>query len=118
MFPLLLAITLSTIPPNAHGQTEDSSSLSSLDRTEAIDIYRTVGGTTYTNLSDDVLRCQISTRIDPSLPIGTLAEKRNILLRGSMSYVHQRKGEQIIYCVLDDQLLRPGPNAVREPNTP
>jgi len=72
---------------------------SSEDLTHYIDVYYTEGFAHYTNKSDIPLRCQISAKIDPNLPFGTLAEKRNVTIRGHLSYTHNRHPyEQIILC--------------------
>ena len=85
---LLIALLLLSIPISA---TEDL--------THHIDVYYTEGFAHYTNTSDIPLRCQISAKIDPNLPFGTLAEKRNVTIRGHLSYTHRRwPTEQIIYC--------------------
>jgi hypothetical protein len=69
------------------------------DLTHLIDVYRSEGGVTYTNISDIPLWCQVSSKVDPDLPFGTLAEKRNVTIRGYLSYTHRRwPTEQIIYC--------------------
>lgn len=69
------------------------------DLTYLVDVYYTEGYAHYTNTSDIPLRCQISARIDPNLPYGTLAEKRNVTIRGHLSYTHRRwPTEQVIYC--------------------
>jgi hypothetical protein len=69
------------------------------DLTHLVDVYYTEGYAHYTNTSDIPLRCQISARIDPKLPFGTLSEKRNVTIRGHLSYTHRRwPTEQIIYC--------------------
>ena len=65
-----------------------------------VDTYppNTKGSQTFTNLSDEFIRCQISTRVDPDLPIGQLAEIRNITLAPYLSYTHHREGYKIIIC--------------------
>ena len=69
------------------------------DMTSFIDIYRGQHSVTYTNVSDIPLRCQISSRVDPDLPLGQLAETRNITIREYMSYTHLRNPRtQLIYC--------------------
>ena len=79
------------------------------DETHLVDAYYWQGGVRYTNLSEQTLRCQISTKVDPNLPFGTLAEKRNIVLKPYHSYTYQRyPDQQIIYCEkeharIDDQ---------------
>ena len=85
---LLITLLLLSIPLTA-----------SEDLTHYIDVYYTEGFAHYTNTSDIPLRCQISAKIDPNLPFGTLAEKRNVTIRGHLSYTHRRwPTEQIIYC--------------------
>lgn len=69
------------------------------DLTHLIDVYYTEGYAYYTNTSDTPLRCQISAKIDENLPFGTLAEKRNVTIRGHLSYTARRwPTEQVIYC--------------------
>ena len=69
------------------------------DLTHLVDVYRDDTGVVYTNTSDIPLRCQISSKVDPDLPFGTLAEKRNITLRGHLSFKWRRHPyEQIILC--------------------
>ena len=70
------------------------------DETHLVDAYYWQGGVRYTNLSEHKLRCQISTKVDPNLPFGTLAEKRNIVIKPYHSYTYARyPNEQIIFCV-------------------
>lgn len=69
------------------------------DLTHLIDVYYTEGFAYYTNTSDIPLRCQISSKIDENLPFGTLAEKRNVTIRGHLSFTWRRwPTEQVIYC--------------------
>jgi hypothetical protein len=85
---LIIALLALSIPLSA-----------SEDLTHLIDAYYTEGFAHYTNKSDIPLRCQISAKIDESLPFGTLAEKRNVTIRGYLSYTHRRwPTEQIIFC--------------------
>ena len=73
--------------------------IASEDLTHLIDVYRSEAHNVYTNTSDIPLRCQVSAKVDPNLPFGTLAEKRNVTIRGYLSYTHRRwPTEQIIYC--------------------
>ena len=83
LIPLLL------LSPLAHSE----------DLTHLVDVYYTEGFAHYTNTSDIPLRCQISAKVDPNLPFGTLAEKRNVTIRGFLSYTHRRwPTEQVIFC--------------------
>ena len=76
-----------------------SLSAHSEDLTHLIDTYRMKGSINFTNTSQIPLQCQISSRIDPTLPLGTVAERRNITLDRYMSYTHYRSpDETIIYC--------------------
>ena len=76
-----------------------SPSLQAEDLTHLVDVYRDRSGVVYTNTSDIPLRCQISSRVNPNLPFGTLEEKRNVTLRGYLSFKWRRwPYEQIIYC--------------------
>ena len=69
------------------------------DLTHLVDVYRDESGVVYTNTSDVPLRCQISSKVDEDLPFGTLAEKRNVTIRGYMSYKWRRNPtSQIILC--------------------
>ena len=74
------------------------------DETHLVDAYYWQGGVRYTNLSEHKLRCQISTKVDPDLPLGTLAEKRNIVIKPYHSYTYARyPNEQIIFCVKEQE---------------
>jgi hypothetical protein len=69
------------------------------DLTHLIDTYFFGESVQYTNISDKFLRCMISTRVDPNLPLGTLAEKKTITVRPHFTVTHHRVGHKIIYCV-------------------
>ena len=70
------------------------------DLTHLIDITNTGRSVTYYNASWIPVRCQISSDPDPALPFGTLAEKRNITIRGYQSFTWLRNPDtQIIHCV-------------------
>ena len=79
------------------------------DLTHLVDIYNTGVSVIYTNTSDVLLRCQISSDPNPDLPFGSLAEKRNITIRGYLSYTYLRNPDtQIIYC---ERLIQEQDNA-------
>ncbi len=69
------------------------------DLTNLIDTYNIGHSVVYTNTSWIPLRCQVSSKVDESLPFGTLAEKRNVTIRGMQAFTWQRNPDtQIIYC--------------------
>jgi hypothetical protein len=84
----LLALLLLSFPLSA-----------SEDLTHYIDIYKTPHSVVYTNTTWIPLRCMISSKVDDALPFGTLAEKRNVTIRGMQSFTWLRNPDtQIIYC--------------------
>jgi hypothetical protein len=102
MPPLILALLLALFAQSSSAE----------DLTHLVDVYRDRSGVIYTNTSEIPLRCQISSKVDPNLPFGTLAEKRNITLRGYLSYTHNRfPTEQIIYCT---RLIKEQDNAAHD----
>lgn len=69
------------------------------DLTHLIDVYNDGKSVVYTNITWIPVRCQISSNVDESLPFGTLAEKRNITIRGMQSFRWYRNPDsQIIFC--------------------
>ena len=69
------------------------------DLTHFIDVYNNGNSVVYTNTTWIPVRCQISSKVDPNLPFGTLAEKRNVTIRGMQSYRWLRNPDtQIIFC--------------------
>ena len=102
-----LAVCLIVLSAHISAYANDDTPVdTSLDLTHLVDVYRFDGRTHYTNTSDRILVCQISTHNPENhshmrLPLGTLAEKKNITLRQYQSYVHHRNGHQIILCYAD-----------------